>query len=199
MKSTKEPKFMISRPLIEPAVAILQKYFIFDRIFYLLDYDLNMDLLYNELQVLCRDEYEPNYRFIFAQYDTEYYVTQHLPGLTLINLQKILESLGISNYFCLILSHQDIQSMCSLVKQDVSPPSEDCSIATITNHLHSLVHPGVENVDLEINAAAISKKYISLNGAGRFHRRVLVSILQDKNLLEYGMVSYHGSTQYANK
>jgi len=186
---------MTSTQLITPAIAILQKYFIFDRIFDLVDYDLNMEQLHNDLQSLRKDRYEPNYRFIFLHYDTEYYISQDAAGLTLTNLQKILESLDISNYFCLILSHQRLQSMCVNAKQNIIPYT-DCSMGTITNHLHGLMHPVIENIKLDLNEECISAKYISLNGAGRFHRRILVSLLQDRNLLESGMVSYHGESYF---
>lgn len=179
--------------LSDEAVAILKKYFIFDRIFNLFDYDYDMTRLYDELTALRRDTYENNYRFIFLHYDTEYYPVPHQPqpGLTISNLQKILENLDISNYFCLILTHQDIQSMCNVVKQDHAP-SNECSIAVITNHLHKPIHPKIENINLDLNEKSISKKYISLNGAGRFHRRILVALLQDRNLIDSGMVSYRG-------
>lgn len=182
--------------LIDPAVDILKKYFIFDKIFDLLEYDLDMEKLYHELKSLCRDNYEPNYRFIFLQYDTEYYITQESPGTTLINLQKILENLDISNYFCLLLSQQDLQPMCNLVKKMIAP-NDACSINAITLHAHRWIHPDIEDINLGLNEESISSRYISLNGAGRFHRRVLLSVLKDRNLLDLGLVSYHGENYIA--
>jgi hypothetical protein len=88
--------------------------------------------------------------------------------------------------------------MCSIAKQEIAP-SNDCSIATITNHLHKPIHPKIENINLELNETSISKKYISLNGIGRFHRRILISLLQNRNLLESGMVSYQGERYYKHK
>ena len=106
--------------LDQTTIDILKKYFIFDCIFNLLDYDLNMQQLYNELKELKQNEYEPNYRFIFAHYDTEYYINHSTPGITLINLQKILESLDIPNYFCIPLTQQNLQSMCSYLKKNLT-------------------------------------------------------------------------------
>jgi hypothetical protein len=176
--------------LIPEALDILKKHFVFDKIFNLLEYDLDMQRLYDDLKLLTRESYDANYRFIFLHYDTEYYITNDTPGTTLINLQKILESLDISNFFCILLTQQNLQPICNQLSKEFT--SDDCSIAVITNFLHKPIHPTVKNCELEINATDISKKYISLNRVGRFHRRVLVALLKYKNLLRFGMVSYHG-------
>jgi hypothetical protein len=177
--------------LHKEAISILKKHFIVDHIFDLINYDIDMEQLHTELQKLRKDKYENNYRFVFLHYDTEYYITQNLPGLTLINLQKILESLDIPNYFCLLLSQQDLQPMCNRVWQEFAS-TDSCSIASIHNFLHNPIHPTITDYNLEPNETLITKKYISLNGVGRFHRRMLISLLKSKDLLDSGMVSYLG-------
>jgi hypothetical protein len=174
----------------QSAIDILKKYFIFDQIFNLIEYDCNIEQLYNELKLLKRDEYEPNYRFIFLHYDTEYYIVPELAGITMINLQKILQSLDISNYFCLVLTQQELQSQCQQVNYKFNFNS--CSsIATIPNVLHKPCHVNTNGTDIKLNANLISQKYISLNRVGRFHRRVLIALLKYKNLLQDGIVSYN--------
>jgi hypothetical protein len=150
-----------------------------------------MDVLYDELKLLRQDCHESNYRFIFLHYDTEYYITPDYPGVTIINLQKILEKLDIPNYFCLILSQQNLQPMCDRVK-DYFAPNDSCSIAVITNWVHTPLNPRPADLSLPLNHRNIIKKYISLNGIGRFHRRVLFALLKFKNLIEHGWVSYLG-------
>ncbi len=176
--------------LLDETIDILKKYFIVDRVFNLFRYDTDMDQLRAELLLLRKDQYEANYRFVFLHYDTEYYITQDYPGITLINLQKILENIDIPNYFCLLLSQQDLQPMCNRVWKEFAP-GDSCSIANIHNFLHKPIHPQMQNLDLDLAQTSITKKYISLNRAPRFHRRVLVSLLQDKNLLDQGKVSHH--------
>lgn len=173
------------------AVDILKKHFVFDKIFDLVDYDLDMQRLHDDLKLLKRDSYESNYRFIFLHYDTEYYITTDAPGITLINLQKILENLDIPNFFCILLTQQNLQPVCNRLSKEYT--SDNCSIAVITNFLHAPIYLAVEeNSKVETNVTDISKKYISLNRVGRFHRRLLVALLKYKNLLQFGMVSYHG-------
>lgn len=178
------------RILDQSAIDILKKYFIFDCIFDLLDYDLNMQQLYNELKELKRDEYQPNYRFIFLHYDTEYYIDHAIPGITLINLQKILESLDIPNYFCILLTQQNLQNMCSYLKRNLT--TDDCSIDVIPNVLHRPCHPEIKDENLKLNEQLITKKYICLNKVARNHRLIIMALLNEKNLLDYGLVSYRG-------
>jgi hypothetical protein len=175
-------------------LAILKKYFIFDQVFALIDYDSNMKVLYDKLAKLKRDSYEPNYRFIFLHYDTEYYIAPDRAGLTLINLQKILQSLDISNYFCLILTQQNLEAQCQQVQRDHT--IDDCSIASISAQLHRPCHLPIEDKNLNLNVDMISAKYLSLNKIPRFHRHALVALLKYKNLLGQGMVSYNRKKQY---
>lgn len=174
----------------QEVINILKRHFIFDKMFDLLDYDYDMQRLYNDLKLLKQDTFAPTYRFIFLHYDTEYYISNDYPGLTIINLQKILESLDIPNYFCLILSQQDLQPMCDQAKEYFAP-NDSCSIAVIKNFVFSPVHP-TPTCQCNINENEITKQYISLNNVGRFHRRILISLLRNKNLLDSGIVSYLG-------
>jgi hypothetical protein len=181
-----------------PLEEVLKKYFIFDKIFNLLHYDYDMKELHVELSQLRQDSYKENYRFIFLLEDTQYYITNDRPGLTLLNLQRILQDLDISNYFCLILTTQNIAwQLKQLRKQETT---DDCSIDSITN-FYSVSHIN-ENlddhiVDTDINAQNIVSKYQSLNRVTRFHRHVLFSLLRNKNLLDHGIVSYNSSKQHA--
>lgn len=181
--------------MLEPtAIDILNKYFVFDRVFNLIEYANNMDDLYTELNLLKRDSFESNYRFIFLHYDTEYYIRNIDPGLTMSNLQTILHELDIPNYFCLILTQQNIQHFIDeLGKEKTNDPT---SIASIQNCLHQPLYCDAD-ANLELNVGAITKHYISLNGARRFHRRILVSILKDRLLVDKGVVSY-GAVKYGD-
>jgi hypothetical protein len=171
-------------------IDVLKKYFIFDCIFDLIDYDLNMQQLYNELKELRQIEYEPTYRFIFLHYDTEYYINHDTPGLTLTNLQKILESLDIPNYFCILLTQQNLQNMCNYVKKNLT--NDNCSIDAISNILHKPCHPNIADKNLTLNEELIIKNYICLNGIARTHRLLIMALLKEKNLFDQGLVSYRG-------
>lgn len=163
----------------------LKKHFIFDRIFNLMPYSNNMQALHRDLTELVRDEYEPNYRFIFLHYDTDYHIGDQ-PGFVLINLQRILHSLDISNYFCLILTQKNLTDHLEQIR--IQETNDDCAIDSIQHNLQDLLH--FPNTFQTISPSCIEKKYICLNRARRNHRRILFSLLKDKNLLDYGLVSY---------
>lgn len=165
---------------------ILDKYFVYDRVFNLFHYQDTMEVLYNDLLPMKKCEYQSNYRFIFLHYDTDYYITNNQPGILLRNLQKILVSLDIPNYFCLILTEQNIQKELDQLAREET--SDDCSISSIQHGLQDWIHKKIPDSDL--NRMQISKKYICLNRFRRSHRALLFSILKNKNLLDDGIVSF---------
>jgi hypothetical protein len=165
---------------------MLDKYFKYDKVFDLFDYDQNLIGLSNELAKLKRSNYEPNYRFIFLHYDTDYYITNNQPGLLLRNLQKILWSLDISNYHCLILSQQDLQAELDQLR--IEETADDLSIACITHPLQDINY--FPKLATKVNVDRIEKNYICLNRVTRMHRMLFFILLQQNRLLDKGLVSY---------
>ena len=172
---------------MHPSIAsVLNEYFDYDQIFDLARYDANMAKLYHELKKLQKPAYEPRYRFVFSYYDTDYFVSHDQPGLTLRNLQRLTKSLDISNYFCLIITQQDISSQLETLR--LQETNDACAIASITHGLQPLIHFDTANV--EINQELIDQHYICLNGVRRFHRTMLYAQLQHRKILDRGLVSY---------
>ena len=162
----------LDKVLDQQAIDILKKHFKFDKIFDLSKYDQCMELLYEQLAELKKPVFESNYRFIFLHFDTDYYISKTEPGLTFLNLQRILTALDIDNYFCLIITQQNLENVSKIVKDITTKDST--SIAVISAMLWQLYYMPVDG-DLKINVDKISKKYISLNGVERFHRQCLVA------------------------
>lgn len=171
------------RNVIEP---ILKKYFRFDCIFNLLDYEVSLEKLYDDLKPLCKEVYENNYRFIFLHYDTDYHITKDQPGLILRNLQIILKNLDISNYFCIVVSQKDLQPHLDLLKTQET--TDDCSIFCLQHPLQEDMH--YDKIDADLNTQAVEHTFMCLNKVKRKHRTVLYALLKDKNLLSKGAVSY---------
>ena len=171
---------------------ILKQYFKFDRVFNLIEYDSNMMNLYNELLELKKDSYEHNYRFIFLHYDTDYYITNNQPGLMLRNLQRIITSLDISNYSCLILTQKNITNELEILRQEET--TDDCAISCIQHFLQKLIPIKITYINL--NPENITTKYQSLCGARRSHRTLLYSLLRRNSLLDQGQVSYCAINQH---
>lgn len=180
----------------DATIDVLRKFFVFDRIFNLISYDHDMHKLYEELSQLKQEEYQNNYRFIFLFYDTQYYISDNTTGLTLLNLQRILHHLDIPNYFCLILSQQPIAEELRQLQR--TETTDDCAIDSVVYYNYYALenYINVDNVDrdLKVNEKLLCSKYQSFSRVNRFHRRVLFSILKDKDLLDHGMVSYNTLT-----
>jgi hypothetical protein len=121
-------------------------------------------------------------------FDTEYYISKTEPGVTLLNLQRILTALDIDNYFCLIITQQNLENFSKIAKD--SATKDSTSIAVISAMLCQLYYKQVDP-DLKMNVDKISKKYISLNRVKRFHRRCLVALLKKNKMLDHSIVSYN--------
>ncbi len=167
---------------------ILTKYFVYDKIFDLLNYSTDIENLKKELITLKKEVYNNNYRFIFLHYDTDFYLYQNMPGILLTNLQIILAELDIPNYFCLIVSnHNNLDSELETLRYNFT--KDTCAISNICCQLQKChVTNKLDPVDLNINN--ISKSYVCFNNARRSHRHTLISMLRHSRLLDQGIVSY---------
>jgi len=165
---------------------VLNKYFVYDKIFNLLDYGQDYERLHHDIKLLTKESYENNYRFVFAYYDVDYYITKGQPGLQLRNLQRILRDLDISNYFCLILTQQNIQTQLDQLR--VEETDDSVSIASIQHNLQDILYYPFKECNLA--PEKINKHYMSLNLVRRYHRTLLYGYLKEHNLLDQGIVSY---------
>jgi len=164
----------------------LLKYFVIDKIFNLFDYGISLNGLKEDLLPLYKDRYENNYRFVFLHYDTDYHITNDQPGIILRNLQKILYSLDISNFFVLIVSQKNLQLHLDLLRDQET--TDKCSIACLQHPLQESIY--FAKIDIACNRDKIVYKFMSLNRTKRFHRILLYSLIKHEKLLEHGAVSY---------
>jgi hypothetical protein len=168
---------------------ILKANFVYDKIFDLLRYDNNLDLLVNELSNLKKESYDPTYRFIFLHYDTDYYLYPGLPGITLTNLQQILVHLDIPNYFCLLVTNYPNigHDLTYLQKTFSTDPYPIAHIVCQLQKCHIKSFDALSKCSVHTD---IKYKYSCLNNSRRVHRRFLISLLSYKNLLDHGLISY---------
>jgi len=140
--------------------------------------DHDFQSLKQQLEKIKKPYFEPDERIVFIHAETEYYVYDDRPGLTMINLFNLLTELDIPLCFTLLITnHWQLNSLgipnifCSFQKVIVDEPSNDI-------------------VDLDLNVDAIAHHMICLNGSSRPHRTALVSVLKAKNLIERNLISY---------
>jgi hypothetical protein len=166
----------------------LEKYFVFDKIFDLYRYDSNFNSLKQELLAMKKEFFEPNYRFIFLHYDTDYYTYPNVPGMMLTNLQKMLVDLDIPNYFCLIITnHNNLKSELDYLNTTFT--TDAYPISSIFCQLQKC-HVADTLSQIDINPELLEYNYSCFNNTPRCHRRTLISLLAHDDLLEKGLVSY---------
>lgn len=167
---------------------ILDKHFVYDKIFDLYAYDTDLKKLYDELSGLKKETYDINYRFIFLHYDTDYYIYPNTPGILLTNLQTILTKLDIPNYFCLIITnHTNLDHELKYLQKHLT--NDHSPIGVIVSQLQNChVIKSLTNID--VNTMNIKNSYCCFNHSRRGHRSALISLLHYKDFLKYGTVSY---------
>lgn len=171
---------------LDREIQILKKFFQFDHIFNLLDYDQDMFRLYEDLKKLQKESYEPNYRFIFAFYDTDYHLANQ-PGITLRNLQRILRTLDISNFFCLILTQKNLARDLEILRKEET--NDDCAISYIQHGLQDLLHC-FENPFLDVNIDKIEKKFIFLSNTKRCHKTLLMAMMNKEDIIDNSLIGF---------
>jgi hypothetical protein len=169
---------------------LLNKYFTYDKIFDLFDYDQNIDLLYNELLILKQEQYKDNYRFVFLHYDTDYYLFPNTAGLLITNLQRLLHKLDIPNYFCLIITnHNNLYDELKFIQSIYA--KNDVPISCIVSQLQKCHVTALTNItNIDVNHRDIFKHYSCFNNSRRSHRHAIIRLLAHDNLIDQGLVSY---------
>jgi hypothetical protein len=168
---------------------ILKKY-------YLVDYDMNMDLLYNDLKQLLVEkfpsgviDFAPDERLLFYHQDLDYFVNDQFPGFTLYNLQLILRELDIPNFFCAVISNiPDYNKYTSLVRDTLRPDDFPIRAASIID-VDDVVLRMPDYIPVSVNS--IDRPFIVMSRLARFHRTFFMSKLFKNGLQNQGLVAYH--------
>jgi hypothetical protein len=168
---------------------ILKKY-------YLVDYDMNMDLLYNDLKQLLAEkfpsgtiDFASDERLLFYHQDLDYFVNDQFPGFTLYNLQLILRELDIPNFFCAVISNMpDYIKYTSLVRDTLRPDDLPIRAASIIDVDNVVLHMS-DYIPISVNS--IDQPFIVMSRLARFHRTFFMSKLFKNGLQNQGLVAYH--------
>ena len=92
---------------------------------------VSTDKLYKELVLLKEEEFKEGTRIVFYHSDPLVYTFNDLPADSLIQLQKMLVYIDIPNFFCLIVSDEDIKEdldyICKNYCVGETPINQICS------------------------------------------------------------------------
>ena len=154
-------------------------------------YDSRMDLLKSKLELLKKDPFEKNDRIVFLHFDTEYYLHADKPGLLTTNLVSLLSELDIPSWFTLLITNQpQLKEKIKQARKSFSKDDHDMPVI-YCNFQKLLVDQTESVIDLPLNEDLVEKNFVCLNGAKRFHRKALVTLLDYNDMIKNGIVSYN--------
>jgi hypothetical protein len=155
-------------------------------------YSKNMTELYHKLNSIKKTCFDPNDRIVFTLFDHDFYFNGQGPGWTLYNLQLILSELDISNFFCLLLTHQpEYDDYTRQVQQQLT--DDDFPIRSITTLLNPDWLPeGKHSIAPQFSQIEkIEKAYCALSRQSRPYRTFFMSKLMNENLFDHGLIGYN--------
>lgn len=173
--------FNIKNIATEAGVSVLAEY-------NLIDYDDNMTSLYHDLKKFENYNFSPNERIIFLHIDIEFIVGNL--RFTLYNLQKILASLSIPNFACIVAGQQDVKKdlhyLQTLLTDDTFPIG-------FVNVEGNMFDHWKKSAKVDLNIDNIQRQYIFLSYQPRVHRDYMISWLAANRLIDNGLVSYRNA------
>lgn len=165
------------------------------RSYNLLDYAACMSALYHDLDTWLKQRFgsepicfQPHERLLFWHTDLDFYYSHEQPGFTLHNLQVILQTLDISNFFCVIVSHTQNYEKFTRMAQD-QLTNDDFSIRAVT----SLQEPceWMRSVVADNHLTQVVSPWIIPCRRQRFHRTFFMAKLFDRDLQNQGLIAYN--------
>jgi hypothetical protein len=161
-------------------------------------YEHRMPELYAELKKIKKEQYANDDRIIFELFDHDFYLDNQGPGWALYNLQLILRTLDISNFFCLLLTQQPNYNEYTTYVQNTLT-TDKFPIRSITTMAKKESWLSVKETSaVEQSTDMIIKSYCVLSRQSRDHRTFFLSQLFAENLVEYGLIGYH-NIQYQSQ
>lgn len=168
-------------------IDLLHRYYNFDSIINLANYDFDLTNLKQKLINIKKNQFDSNDRIIFFDRESGFFVRQR-DQIVWYNLQKILSDLDIPNKCCIIISQHDSQEYFNQLYHDLS--TDDFPLKVFDYWLFA-DWMTIPDYDIPLNFDLIKKHYITLNRIRKKHRSLVVGYLEHYNILDKGLVSYN--------
>lgn len=147
------------------------------------------DVFYN-LEKYVNFTFKPNQRLIITQIDTLYFIKNTPYSISLYNLFVMISNLGIPTEHCLILTNQNIKNEVAELSQifDLTP------MKVFISYYNTIQTTPKENVDeIDVATQSIKYSYCCLNGLKRSSRLILLCDLDNRSLIDKGIVTWNFS------
>lgn len=157
----------------------------------MLNYDFDLDRLYEVLLEFSDYNFMPNQRILITQSDTDVYVDDSNFGFTLWNIYSILAYLDIPGEHVIYLHHhtQDAESKKIAKTKNIS------SMQNIYNP-YVWLPLGSDVANKKLSAELIQYPYMFLSGIPRSNRQYTMCKLTEQNLHNAGLIAYHNKAEY---
>jgi len=166
---------------------IKQKYQIV-KIIDLVNYDLNPESMANMLALYFNAEFTHTQRLVVLHHDTDFYPGGHAVGNTIYNFLRLCSNYIIPlNHIIFLTNHYGIESEIKSAARQIC--NDDGINVICTSQWYDFPN-NTQNNDL-LDNIDITNLYCCLNGTRRQHRVMTLCMLQEYNLLNNGIVSYH--------
>ena len=154
---------------------------------------MKMDRNWPQFQSMVLDTrlevYQPDDRYIIEHYDTDYYLPHCPYGLSMYNLIKTFMYCDIPLWTMLIITNVDIPSeMQYIVPDDVNNQPQ---VLQGLNYITTM-HKGTADISVDLNIDHVDTHAVTMLGKARTHRNIIFQHLQQNQLLNNVMTSYHG-------
>ena len=168
---------------------ITEKYNILDFID-LVDF-MDPEKLSSALEKYNSHEFLHNERLVILHHDTDYYELINTTGYHVYNFFRLCANFDISlNHILFVTNHYGIKDEIRNVEKNICN-SSDVKVIYTAQWYDFPGYEDIESAKKYHNMYTPQVLYSCLNGQIRMHRLLLLSLLNEKHLLEKGMISYH--------
>jgi hypothetical protein len=161
-------------------------------LFYWVSNGNNLNRMYTYFKQFAKDRYNYNEKIVLVHNDTDFYITKDI-GILMYNLLECIRQLQISPSVFIILTpiYGINQELEYYYKTHYVNHDFDNDWFTIIEN-HYLTDQAQEDnfTNLPVSAESIKYPFSFLNGCLRNHRKVLLSLLNDADILDLGIVSW---------
>ena len=162
-----------------------------------------VDRMAQDIKSSQRENYKPNEKIVVLHYDTDFYMSGPFSiGINLYNFLTIINYLGISpSVFIILTNHYGLnKELENYYKNHYSNfDIKNDWFNVLENNFIEGHSPEYDLVEHIVDHEQIAYHYSCLNGAGRTHRKVLLTALAESDLLDKGMVSWMFDQSTKNK
>jgi len=152
-----------------------------------LEHDASWKSLYQCFVPFRSYVFAPNQRFLILHHDTDYYPSVSSCGNSIYNIIKIIAELDISTDHIIILS-----ASLGTLKTEVEYQCKINNLSGIQTIDFSLWYTWPVDADAKV-IEQLDKTYLfsCLNGVARTHRKTLLALLYQQDLIDHGIVSWN--------